>query len=332
MGCWNGTCAITQLPIVYEDEVVLIPLLSTGGICSHGITYNATDKFIPLCLPIMGTYNDYGGIENIEISEANCEYLKKLQFFEIDENERLTEDKLIQAFKESNMKSYDYVLSKLPEQYKLNKIEITDIQEFFDDFIYNEGFLVKNTSWKSVYSNTNYIMMHKGLYIQLLNEMNSRVPYGQTKSIRELWKEKILKEISEQNKILSLNNEDIKKIKMDSYKLQSMAKQLGIVEFSCDALCYDYFLNKLSEKYDEETMNSLLDLIMFTKILNLLRKGYLCITGLGHQGNELQMHLIVADFIKKYTSQKISKAKGDCNSDEKFDEKEFLSETTWWYE
>lgn len=68
MGCWNGTCGVSQLPIHCGDKVKLILLKKSvyiedsvkgGGFCySNGL-------FEPYYLPISGEYNDYGTIENI---------------------------------------------------------------------------------------------------------------------------------------------------------------------------------------------------------------------------------------------------------------------------
>lgn len=57
MGSWNVQCQISKISISYGDDVVLIPLKQN--------TYIDTNKYYFMCPPIFGTYNDYGGIENI---------------------------------------------------------------------------------------------------------------------------------------------------------------------------------------------------------------------------------------------------------------------------
>ncbi len=61
MGCWNETCALTNLPIHEGDKVVLVPVYD------HQMTG----------LPIRGEYNDYGMIENI--TNPNIAEIFKLQ-------------------------------------------------------------------------------------------------------------------------------------------------------------------------------------------------------------------------------------------------------------
>lgn len=72
MGCWNGTCGLSQLPILAGDDVwgFLIGVkwhrYSDSGDQS-GYCY-PTDIGFPMSLPIYGKYNDYGGMEEIKES------------------------------------------------------------------------------------------------------------------------------------------------------------------------------------------------------------------------------------------------------------------------
>lgn len=72
MGCWNGTCMVSNLPIIHGDKVKLVMLhnptmvldanenpFSSSGVCYHN-TY-----LQPAFFPISGEYNDYGNIEDI---------------------------------------------------------------------------------------------------------------------------------------------------------------------------------------------------------------------------------------------------------------------------
>lgn len=68
MGSWNGTCAISNLPIEAGTPIKLVILRRQrfGKIMkpSSGYVYS-TDIFAPAFLAIEGKYNDYGGIEDI---------------------------------------------------------------------------------------------------------------------------------------------------------------------------------------------------------------------------------------------------------------------------
>lgn len=80
MGCWNGTCAVSNLPITQGTKVrgfILVPneysdeKLPLGS----GICYS-TDLFTPLSIAIRGEYNDYGAMENI-IKDSNTDLILK---------------------------------------------------------------------------------------------------------------------------------------------------------------------------------------------------------------------------------------------------------------
>lgn len=65
MGCWNVTCGLTNLPIRNNDEIVQIIVKGNGKISAIHSHY-ANDYFSPVGLPLYGTYNDYGAIEQVE--------------------------------------------------------------------------------------------------------------------------------------------------------------------------------------------------------------------------------------------------------------------------
>jgi hypothetical protein len=68
MGCWNGTCGLSNLPILHGDKCRLILLFQSGDDCSKGgggFCYSMSLRGI-YSFPICGQYNDYGGMEKIE--------------------------------------------------------------------------------------------------------------------------------------------------------------------------------------------------------------------------------------------------------------------------
>jgi hypothetical protein len=59
MGCWNGTCGLSGLPITHGDEMYVFPIV--GG---HGDSFcYASALYRPVVLPFLAEYNDYGGGE-----------------------------------------------------------------------------------------------------------------------------------------------------------------------------------------------------------------------------------------------------------------------------
>jgi hypothetical protein len=79
MGCWNGTCGLTNLPIMAGEPTVfhLVGVFGHGGGMNPAIDVYENARAFPISFAIVGEYNDYGGIENIEPSPVH-EVTKKV--------------------------------------------------------------------------------------------------------------------------------------------------------------------------------------------------------------------------------------------------------------
>lgn len=64
MGCWNGTCGITNLPIRAGEKVVFLLIALRANNEANTYCYS-TGWGYPVSLPIRAVYNDYGGVEDI---------------------------------------------------------------------------------------------------------------------------------------------------------------------------------------------------------------------------------------------------------------------------
>ena len=56
MGCWNGTCGLTNLPIIHGDEMYVFPIVESyrDSFCYSTALYKSS------ALPFRAEYNDYG--------------------------------------------------------------------------------------------------------------------------------------------------------------------------------------------------------------------------------------------------------------------------------
>jgi hypothetical protein len=63
MGCWNKTCALSNLPIYAGDEVYVFVLYNNPYAESNSSCYS-TDLYNPIFLPFESEYDAYGGGEN----------------------------------------------------------------------------------------------------------------------------------------------------------------------------------------------------------------------------------------------------------------------------
>lgn len=65
MGCWNGTCAISNLPIKANTPVKLIFLKGEYNYSGISAFYEPTTFMSPVFYPIDAIYDNYGSVENI---------------------------------------------------------------------------------------------------------------------------------------------------------------------------------------------------------------------------------------------------------------------------
>jgi len=111
MGCWNGTCMISNLPIMSGDKIKLVLLSNSPGneyMSSGGYCY-ATGLMAPAFFAISGEYDDYGNIENI-VTDWNYELIsdilkkryKRIKFEDKDLTEFTLED-IINGIERDNL-------------------------------------------------------------------------------------------------------------------------------------------------------------------------------------------------------------------------------------
>ena len=297
MGYWLQTCTISNLPIKYEDKIIIFPLMLIKPNINE-FTYNINDKYCPFSIPIIGRYNDYGGIENVENEKEVISFLKTLKFFIKNEDD-------------------------------FDEIEFYTSEEFFDTILEQNLYIQINENKYKI----SYMMIHYDLYLDLLNEISFRKVnninyrslisekiYNKVKIIRNnpksnKTKEQILSELSNLTKDMfdNLTEEQKNSIYND---LLSIFCSLKIQKNHLTSFIYDKLIEIYIENDDTIIFNYILDMLMFEKALELSRKGYLVTTGLGHQGIELKLHLIISKFVDNYISNYIEKQKENNLTDE----------------
>lgn len=67
MGCWNETCMVSNMPIFYGDEIVML-ILTRPHFYHDGMQNGRdVDSYWRLCCtPMFGKYDSYGGIEDVQ--------------------------------------------------------------------------------------------------------------------------------------------------------------------------------------------------------------------------------------------------------------------------
>lgn len=111
MGCFNKIGFHSKLPIQCGDEIAYFICISNGRI--DDITPCYFNDFIePIYLPIFGTYNDYGSIENIEVDNS-VEALEKSLGVSIEEIIETIEDNAFEPFDEEEDNLYQTILKRM---------------------------------------------------------------------------------------------------------------------------------------------------------------------------------------------------------------------------
>ena len=304
MNYWNGTCDISNLPILKNESVILIPLYKVSEHMVTNCCYPA-DNFAPFAFPIIGEYNDQGGLYNIEILNENKEHLLRQNYYFIRES---------------------------------GKYDACSPYEDFEDFV-NEVLCCQSGVYIDVPCSAfhvgnrmeiGFMMIHFDLYRSLVEEMSSRIPHGQIDTYGELLRQQNKKKMQE----CRCNYETLASLQEASDRQTSSYAELA-KNYLCDYLsdnifrfegspcvnCWRPLCEILMSSSDAENniLNSVVELTVFTTALSYMRKGYLCDSGFGSQAEETHLHVVLAQFILK-------QARKDC------DTSLGVRDSIYWYE
>lgn len=304
MGSWNGTCGLTQMPIVDGDKVVLFPVMKNkhadnGG---GGFTY-AHNQYSAISLPLYGEFDDYGGIENISKNENfvldHFVKLAKRKLFTIDEKKL-----------EREKSCFDKTITETPR----------NVKELVDSFMR-----------EPIYKGLGYMLVHASVYQKVVDEMSKRTGYGEKTTKRETYKkeaneflneyEKILSEVPSLEKELAKSREIRKTDPENKEALKVMMKVMAKLEVTYGNFENHFERNGFVQYYSEHTPNSMMkremllrlteepregreeliqqyvDLLLFDIAMGYMRKMWTPQCGAGSQGSEYYLHKIIAESV-----------------------------------
>lgn len=305
MGCWNATCNVSNLPIFYGDEVVLIPLMKVKDKTRFNTCY-ATDNFVPFAFPIFGKYDEYGGLEEIVPDKLNETLLRSYEYWHFRDEEY-------------NDKKSEYI-----------PISEKSFEQFVNDVLCcHEGAYIKmNTGLhKNDMVEINYIMVHYDLYLTLLNDVKNRTPYGSDKCYQQCLFDFFKKKIEQCKKTVGDYDKLMTELP-DKKAYFEAIKESEIINRTKDVFSYGISLNpschswttvmkKLIEDFDEEILKKVVNQTLFTQVLSFLRKGYHCDSGAGSQSEETHIHRLLAEWIIDKISN--NAIEHNANADDKED-------------
>ena len=308
MGCWNQTCSLTNLPITCGDSIVLIPLVQNHDFALPGLTYYANDNYEIFGMPIFGRYDDYGGITDIVTCQTSINFLKETEMFlrnydkysDIDVNERV-------PFDENNL------------------------EKFLNDYICEEMLYIKNnTTYDSTERNLNMMMIHRELYHKLIAEIGSLIPYKQTKTLREFWRERIVNTLNIVKEKQKEWEEYDDLTFFNKHVLPKEFQKCCYIDLCTVDVTYQYMMKSLYNEFDEGILEEFIDMLLFKYVLTRLRKGYLATSGAGSQAEDYYFHKIVSEWTLDFINQKYEEKKSYLDLNEPDYEQSVLADTVWW--
>lgn len=116
MGCWNGTCGLTGLPIFHDDPVVAMVIQRERYKDSEARPSYPWELWTPATLLVRSKYNDYGGIE---VNEPITALLK------------LTQDQASSTMDLIDFEGHD---KKLPAMIKIPTFNIEEVEDGHDEY------------------------------------------------------------------------------------------------------------------------------------------------------------------------------------------------------
>jgi hypothetical protein len=179
MGCWNGTCFLSNISIRSGDRIKLQLLMPAGGKESsdyidlehydvncdprdiNGITY-VCDELIPFTPAITGKYNDYGSIEEV-VKDDSLVFLKKYIGELVSRGEILSLQS-VDKWLDRNRDDKDAPKGKdatIP-------VNVNNIDEFID-MVERGSIIVKSCfgGWRRL----RFVMMHEDIYQSALSSV-----------------------------------------------------------------------------------------------------------------------------------------------------------------
>lgn len=273
MGCWNGTCMISNLPILSGDEIKLVFLHSPygriKGLNNLSGYVSSTDLLRPAYFPITGRYDDYGGIEDI-----------------------------VKDW------SYDFITESLKKTYKVIEVKKKIIPDFtLEDVI--EGIerqslkVMKNDNSNELeFSPFSFVMIRKDIWDGIVEKEKTTLHYWNFQRLTEndyyidaitYCNRKIENSLDRKNKYLSIG-----------LNLEPDLQSIDLFDFE-DRLfnnseISNYILNNVET--NEQIRKDYMELRVINTFISVIRKGWMIQPGSGSQSAEFEKYLLLNDLIK----------------------------------
>lgn len=282
MGSWDETCMLSHLPIQVGDNIKVIILIKKHNTpCAENINFD--DGYTPLTFPFDATYDDYGGIADVNLPDYALKQLKSANLF----------------------------VSK-QDAYKF-----TTVAQLIDD-INQDCIYLKIKSSKSEtadeFLKLECVYIHKELYDTLVNQMATRKPYHKTATLYDLYKEQY---DAVKDKWLALMN-DKKPNRFEKVNTQFMLESTFETQYYQP---YGFLKSIIHNDFVKpDTLDDFIDDVckykLFTHTLVEGRIGYITRCGTGSQCCSIFTQKIIAEFILKESQRKTEDGDPIYNAEE----------------
>lgn len=148
MGCWNETCMLTRLPILEGERAAAVLLAQRPDIQDMS---SPDCAFMPISLPVVGEYNEYGGLENIQKDPAALHVLANAELL-LPRNQAMPELIAKQYPNWEKQDGWENIVCKIIDAAKQGELEIKQ----------------RVTGWDF---HPVYVVFIKADYIQLIQNM-----------------------------------------------------------------------------------------------------------------------------------------------------------------
>ena len=309
MGCWNGTCGITQIAITRDDPVVgfLLRKNFNGSVRSSGGFCHSTGFWSPFSLHIEGNYNDYGTLENVD--EQDWSFLFTLDRLKQDvlEKENI-DDYSDKSIKRDDINNWKYIGKAIHE----DALELS-----------------VGRIWGGLYPNektlpVGFMMIHRDIFDAIINgkveswlgediTIESLMEDG--RKVVERFKERIKEEeaIDDENDKLMHRfryNMDLDH-SMDRNKIANCARFRIGTDYGIMKECLDYLFEEVSEHKSDEHLEKIIrkmsEFYMIDMAMMKMRKTWMPQAGAGSQDDEKELHLMINDGTKNIFEERKTK-------------------------
>lgn len=316
MGCWNGTCGISQFPLIVGDETVNFIIMSTIYSTKSQACYsNHAWDLIPI--PFYGTYNDYGWQDDHDGQQEKYDFLSN--YFK---------DQLVCVNQESNR--YRHVKNPFQDSKNLDDSIHGNIWHVCAPHSYNNSttrtisnFMVSRVVFDELTSSITQTYPKKKIWTKLeiiegvkdfcnnyvdvekelceLEELDDKRTLEQTKRMMELFIQSMSCSVINSK----IDNYIKSRYGADSSYQQPVANALNYISSQFGETSSEIKIQKLiSEKI--LSIEDAVNMFMMTRAVDILRKSYYPMSGAGSQcGFEPEHNILIKAMQKMIELDKI---------------------------